>query len=99
MIVIQSIFIYFAFDNLAFMPRQLFIAYINTPNGTVLAGPVTVEKDEYLFVNKNTADDVYFNLKKSANGWQFSGGPSVKIPQEFIDSVGAQIDEYRKSGV
>nr|WP_294793319.1 hypothetical protein [uncultured Mucilaginibacter sp.] len=81
------------------MPRQLFIAYINTPNGTVLAGPVTVEKDEYLFVNKNTADDVYFNLKKSATGWYFSGGPSVKIPQEYIDSVGAQIDEYKKSGV
>ncbi len=81
------------------MAKQLFIAYINAANGTVLAGPVTVEKDEYLFVNKNTADNIYFNLKKSVNGWHFSGGPSVKIPQEFIDSVGAQIDEYKKVGV
>jgi hypothetical protein len=80
------------------MASQLFIAYIKAPNGVTLAGPVTVEKDEYLFVNKNTADDIYFNLKKLPLGWHFSGGPSIKIPQEFIDSVGEQIDKYRSPG-
>jgi len=58
---------------------------------------VTVDKDEYLFVNKNSAADVYFNLKKSADGWYFSGGPATHpVPPQFIIEIGRQIDEFHE---
>ncbi|GAA4317413.1 hypothetical protein GCM10023149_14950 [Mucilaginibacter gynuensis] len=77
------------------MPTHLFNAYIDAPDGTTLAGPVTMDKDEYLFVNKNTVDDIYFNLKKADDGWYYSGGPVTHdVPKQFIDEVGRQIDEY-----
>jgi hypothetical protein len=44
------------------MPTHLFNAFFNSQEGTELGGPVTVEMGEYLFVNKNSADDIYFNL-------------------------------------
>ena len=77
------------------MPTHLFNAYIEAEDGSTLAGPVTVDKGEYLFVNKNSAADVYFNLTRSADGWKFLGGPtSHNVPQRYIESVGAQIDAY-----
>lgn len=79
------------------MPTHLFNAYFESLDGVTLAGPVTMDKDEYLFVNKNTSDDVYFNLKKSADGWYSSGGPINHIvPQQYVDAVGVQIDAFRK---
>lgn len=79
------------------MPAHLFNAYVQSINGETLAGPVTMDKDEYLFVNKNTIDNIYFNLKKSADGWYRSGGPTTHdVPQQYIDEVGKQIDEYHK---
>jgi hypothetical protein len=77
------------------MPTHLFNAFFTSQQGTQLGGPVTVEKGEYLFVNKNSADDIYFNLKKVEQGWQFSGGPSTySVPQAYIDAIGEQIDQY-----
>ncbi|NCD69937.1 hypothetical protein [Mucilaginibacter agri] len=79
------------------MPTHLFNAYIDALDGATLAGPVTMNGDEYLFVNKNTADDIYFNLKKAEDGWHYSGGPTTHdVPKEYIDSVGAQIDAYHE---
>jgi hypothetical protein len=80
------------------MPTHLFNAFFDAEDGTKLGGPVTVEKDEYLFVNKNSADNVYFNLKKSPRGWFLSGGPTTHtIPQHYIHAIGAQIDEYNEA--
>jgi hypothetical protein len=80
------------------MPTHLFNAYVDAQDGSTLAGPVTVDKGEYLFVNKNTIDDIYFNLKKTDQGWILADGPTTHgVPQEYIDSVGAQIDEYNKA--
>jgi hypothetical protein len=80
------------------MPTHLFNAYFESLDGATLAGPVTMDKDEYLFVNKNTADDIYFNLKKSAEGWYFSGGPVTHdVPKAYIDAVGVQIDAYHQT--
>ena len=77
------------------MPTHLFNAFFESVDGTQLGGPVTVEKGEYLFVNKNSADDVYFNLKKSPRGWYQSGETTVQtIPQQYIHAVGTQIDEH-----
>ncbi|OKS85593.1 hypothetical protein [Mucilaginibacter polytrichastri] len=79
------------------MPTHLFNAYFESLDGATLAGPVTMDKDEYLFVNKNTADDIYFNLKKTTDGWIFSGGPVThSVPQTYIDAVGAQIDKFHQ---
>ena len=79
------------------MPAHLFNAYVQSLTGETLAGPVTMDKDEYLFVNKNTIDDIYFNLKRSKDGWYRSGGPIThSVPQQYIDEVGKQIDEYHK---
>jgi hypothetical protein len=77
------------------MPTHLFNAYFEAEDGSTLAGPVTVDKGEYLFVNKNSAADVYFNLNRSAGGWKFSGGPtSHTVPESYIKAVGAQIDAF-----
>jgi hypothetical protein len=78
------------------MKKQLFIASFDAINGQLLKGPVSVdENDEYHFQNKNSADDIYFLLKKSHDGWHFSGGPSTYIvPRQFIDAVGEQIDYF-----
>jgi hypothetical protein len=77
------------------MPTHLFNAFFNSQEGTELGGPVTVEMGEYLFVNKNSADDIYFNLIKAGHEWKFSGGPSTyTVPQAYIDAIGAQIDEF-----
>jgi hypothetical protein len=80
------------------MPTHLFNAFFESVDGVQLGGPVTVEKGEYLFVNKNSADDVYFNLSKSPRGWYQSGETSTQaIPQQYIHAVGAQIDAYHNS--
>jgi hypothetical protein len=77
------------------MATQLFIAYFKALDNSQLAGPVTKDGDEYLFVNKNSSADIYFKLKKSFQGWHFAGGPTTyTVPQRFIDDVGAQIDQH-----
>lgn len=79
------------------MPTHIFTAFFEDLDGSTLAGPVTVDKDEYLFVNKYSAADVYFNLKKSADGWYLSGGPTThQVPPPFIEEIGRQIDEFHE---
>uniref|UniRef100_F4C9R8 UspA domain protein n=1 Tax=Sphingobacterium sp. (strain 21) TaxID=743722 RepID=F4C9R8_SPHS2 len=78
------------------MGNILFNAEFNIGNRT-LGGPITVaDEQEYLFVNRNTGDDIYFKLKKSENGqWrQTAGATSFSIPQVIIDLVGQQIDDH-----
>jgi len=78
------------------MSKILFNAEFNMRNRT-LGGPITVaDEQEYLFVNRNTGDDIYFKLKKSENGqWkQTWGATSFNMPQEIIDIVGKQIEAY-----
>jgi hypothetical protein len=78
------------------MNKILFEGQFSAINGKLMKGPVSVdENNEYHFVNRNTADDLYFYLKKSHNGWHFTKGPATYItPQEFIDSIGEQIDKF-----
>ncbi|MGF7081482.1 hypothetical protein [Mucilaginibacter sp. UYCu711] len=81
------------------MPTHLFNAYIKATDGSILAGPVTVEKGEYLFVNKNNSLNVSFNFKKTNDGWRFAGELATNIPIEYIKSVGDQVDIYYKRSI
>ncbi|MEO6150909.1 MAG: hypothetical protein ABIP28_12155 [Mucilaginibacter sp.] len=79
------------------MPTHLFNVFFDALDGSTLAGPVTMDKDEYLFVNKNSLLDVYFNLKKGDDGWYLSGGPATHgTPQQYVEAVGAEIDKFRE---
>lgn len=80
------------------MSQELFIATIQLANGNVIKGPVKhVSGDEYLFVNRSSDLDLYFQLKKVGYRWEFSWGPSVEIPVEYIKQVGRQIDLFHHS--
>jgi hypothetical protein len=82
------------------MVTYLFDASLKLKDGTVLYGPITVSEDkEYLFVQKSSAIDVYFNLKKDGMNWYCSGGPSYEPPNEYINQIGEQIDKYYEERV
>ena len=80
------------------MPVHLFNVFFDALDGTTLAGPVTVDKGEYLFVNKNTVDDISFTLKKSGDKWILADGPTTHgVPKQYIEAVGAEIDKFNKT--
>lgn len=69
-------------------------------NDTLLSGPVSynVSEDSFLFVNRANSYDIYVEIKKDVHGnWYQSGGPSIRFPQDFIDSLGIQIDNFSGS--
>jgi hypothetical protein len=77
------------------MSNTLFEARIQLFDGSVAKGPVTTdEKGEYLFRNIFSELDLYFCLKKDGYKWNFSGGPSIEIPFDYIRQVGRQIDLF-----
>ncbi|KHJ36502.1 hypothetical protein PBAC_33360 [Pedobacter glucosidilyticus] len=76
------------------MSKILFQATIKLKSGDYVKGPVTTEdNEEYLFVNKYSSLDFYIIIKNN-NGWYQSGGPSIQWPQEYIDALGRQVEEF-----
>ncbi len=76
--------------------EKLFDAKLILTNGEVVAGPVTSgNNEEYLFRNIFSGLDVYFLVKKDVNGWYKSGGPESPIPEDIINQLGEQIDNYK----
>lgn len=75
--------------------KQLFIGSFIL-NGRVVSGPVTTgDFITFVWINRNSGDDLYFYLKKIDNGWyEAEGGQAIKYPQSAIDAVGLQIDDW-----
>ncbi|WP_158826571.1 hypothetical protein [Mucilaginibacter lacusdianchii] len=76
------------------MAEYITAVYFDSPNGTVLGGPIMFDGNEYMFIDQHSGSDLYFRVKKSEQGWYYSGGPDIfVIPQTFVDAVGEQIDK------
>lgn len=78
---------------------MMFIASVKL-NDIQLSGPIShnSSEDSFLFVNRANSYDIYVEIKKDVHGnWYQSGGPSIRFPQDFIDSLGIQIDNFSGS--
>jgi hypothetical protein len=76
------------------MPILVLYAKVKLFDGSSATGPVTTQDfQEFHFKNTGSDLDLYFHLKKDESGWNFSGGPSITIPQQLIEQVGRQIDQ------
>jgi len=76
------------------MSILILYAKIKLLNGSWATGPVTTQDyQEFLFRNTGSDLDLYFRLKKNNSIWHFSGGPTINIPESFIEQVGHQIDQ------
>jgi hypothetical protein len=88
-----------SFKIFIFSKKRMFKHITNAratlPNGELVMGPVTTADDEtFLFVNRSSSLDFYLEMKKGQSGWHQSGGPEIQYPQNMVDELGTQIDEY-----
>lgn len=75
--------------------KHLLDAQAKLPGGTILTGPVTTSDDKtYHFKSKTGGSDFYLYLIRDDNGWYESGGHEAEHPQEIVDQIGKQIDEF-----
>jgi hypothetical protein len=77
------------------MPILVSYARVKLLDESIATGPITTQNfQEFHFKNTGSGLDLYFFLKKGESGWhQSGGGPTIQIPQSFIDQIGQQIDQ------
>ncbi|OOQ58388.1 hypothetical protein [Mucilaginibacter pedocola] len=75
------------------------VAKLVSSDQSVIYGPVIqTAENEYLFRNTFSALDLYFTLKKNADGnWVYAGEAPANVPEEYVEQIGLQIDQRNRA--
>ncbi|OOQ58978.1 hypothetical protein [Mucilaginibacter pedocola] len=75
------------------------VAELKLSDNSVTYGPVIqTAENEYLFRNTFSSLDLYFTLKKNADGnWEYADEALADIPKNYIEQIGLQIDQKNRA--